>query len=113
MEQIPQLIAGEGREGGEGSREGEEKGRVLPVYNLLLENKSGPPRGQGVRKKKAFFQFSRVPASQIDRRQLIVTTTAVTCRVHSALNESTVILPRSDLASCKSGMIVSLVIKSN
>lgn len=65
MEQISHLIAGLGGKGGEG----EEKGRVLPVYNLLLESKSGPPRGQGA--KNIFPVFARScglnRSSSIDR----------------------------------------------
>lgn len=51
MGQISQLIAG-------GGGEGEEKGRVLPVYNLLFESKSGPPRGQGVKNIFPSFRTS-------------------------------------------------------
>jgi hypothetical protein len=52
MGQVSQLIAGGGK------RRGEEKGRVLPVYNLLFESKSGPPRGQGVKNIFPSFRTS-------------------------------------------------------
>lgn len=52
MGQVSQLIAG-----GVG-RKGEKKGRVLPVYNVLLREKnSGPSRGQGA--KNIFSVFAR------------------------------------------------------